>query len=310
MFDLEEHPFLILIDMKFIAGRLLLIIACLGISGVSCSKSETNAGKPTIELMNGEGFIVSDTSITEASTLHFRVHCKWNGDQALTNLIVASNGTRVVDEGMYIKEFERNVDFAKSSSNVDSIAFIIRDIEGGSSSTSLKIQKKSGAGGGELVWYNNIILDAQNALGGKNFLSLSNGTTYTLQDAFGIQQDINMLYLYDLIGADANSFASPGANVDNSVFTGTFGLPNWMTKNTTRYYQISLTQQEFNAITDPVYVVSSYSESLGKRKAKNLVAGDIYSFKDESTGKYGILRVSEVNGQDAGKVVFTIVMQK
>lgn len=298
------------IDMKLIAGRILLALVCLGVSGVSCSTSETNAGKPTIELMDGEGLIVKDSSAYEASTLHFRVHCKWNGEQTLTNLIVASNGTRVVDEGMNITEFERNVDFAKSSSEVDSIVFTIRDIDGGSASTSLKIQKKAGSGGGELVWYTGITLDAQSVVGGKSFLSLTNGIAYTLQDAYSVQQDIGMLYFYDLIGTDANTIASPGANVDNSVYTGTYGLSNWTTKNTTRFYQISITQQEFDAITDPVYVVSSYSESLGKRKAKNLVVGDVYSFKDESTGKYGILRVSEVTGQDAGKVVFTIVMQK
>lgn len=301
------HPFLILIDMKIIAGRLLLIIICLGISGVSCSKSETNAGKPTIELMNGEGLIVKDTSATEASTLHFRVHCKGNGEQPLTNLIVANNGTRVVDEGMNIKEFEKDVDFAKSSNDRDSITLIIRDIEGGSASTSLKVDKKDGSGGGDLIWYKNITLDAQSVASAKSFFSFANGTSYTLQDAFAVQQNINILYYYDSSSGEDNLFASPGANV--TIFTGTYGLSNWTTKNTTRFIKMSLTQQEFETITDPVFVVSSYT-ATGFRKAKNLVAGDTYSFKDESTGKYGILRVYEVVGQDAGKVVITIVMQK
>jgi hypothetical protein len=296
--------------MKFVACRLLLIIACLGIAGVSCSKSETDAGAPTIELIGGDNLIANDTSAMEASTLHFKVHCKWNGEQTLTNLIVANNGTRVVDEGMNIKEFEKNIDFVKSSSDVDSITFIIRDIKGASSSTSLKVEKKTGSGAGELVWYKNISLDAQNTSSGKSFLSLSEGSTYSLQDAYGIQTKINLLYYYDNITSDANTIASPGANVDASIFTGTYGLSNWTTKNTTRFYPISLTQQQFEAITDPVFVVNSYSESMGKRKAKNLQAGNVYSFKDESTGKYGIFRVSEVTGLDAGKVVISIVMQK
>ncbi|NVO09379.1 MAG: hypothetical protein HXX16_05395 [Bacteroidales bacterium] len=94
------------------------------------------------------------------------------------------------------------------------------------------------------------------------------------------------------------------------MFTGTNGLSNWTIKNTSRFYPITLTQQQFEAISDPVFVINSYSESQGKRKAKNLKVGDVYSFKDESTGKYGILRVYEVAGEDAGKVVFSIVMQK
>jgi hypothetical protein len=296
--------------MKKNARRILLMLLFTMIIGVSCSKSEKYAGSPSIELIGGDNLITKDTSALMAETLHFRVHCKWNGEQTLTNFIVASNNIRVVDEGMNTPEFEKNVDFAKSNDSLELIVFTIRDIKGGSSSTSLKVAKNSGAGGGELVRYNNITLNGQNASNGKSFFSFTNGIPYTLQDAFGIQQEIQLLYYYDNITSDANTLASPGANVDNSIFTGQYGLSNWSTKNTSRFYQISLTQQEFDAITDPVKVVNSYSESLGKRKAKNLAVGDVYSFKVESMGKYGILRVSEVSGQDAGKVTFSIVMQK
>lgn len=305
----KRTPFLIPIDMKFIACRILLVTICLGIAGVSCSKPETDAGAPTIELIAGDNLIANDTSAMEASTLHFRVHCKWNGEQNLTNFIVANNGSRVVDEGMNTQEFVKDVNFAKSSSEVDSINFIIRDIKGNASNTSLKVEKKAGSGGGELVWYNNITLDAQNAVGGKSFLSFTNGTPYALQNAFGMQQNINLIYYYDLLASDANLIASPGANVDPSVFPGTYSLSNWTIKNTTRFIKMSLTQQQFEAITDPVFVVNAYN-ATGNRKAKNLAVGETYSFKDESTGKYGIFRVLEVIGQDAGKVVLTIVMQK
>lgn len=298
------------IDMKKNARRIVLMLLFTMTIGVSCSKSEKYAGAPTIELISGANLIATDTSALLAETLHFKVHCKWNGEQTLTNFIVASNGTRVVDEGMNTREFERNVDFAKSADSSELIEFTIRDIKGGSSSTSLKVDKKSGTGGGELIRYNNITLDAQNVSNGKSFVSLSNGTPYTIQEAYDVQQQIHMLYYYDNISSDANTLASPGANVDNSIFTGIYGLSNWTTKNTSRFYPITLTQSAFESITDPVFVVNSYSESLGKRKAKNLVAGDVYSFKVESTRKYGILRVSEVTGQEAGKVTFSVVMQK
>ena len=293
--------------MKFIAGRFLLLVAFLGITGVSCSKSEMNAGKPSIEFIGGEGLITKDTSAAEASTLHFKVHCKWNGEQTLSNFIVANNNIRVVDEGMNIKEFEKNVDFAKSASDVDSITFTIRDIEGNWERKSLKVQKKSGSGGGELVWYRNITLDAQDVVGGKCFMSLSNGLTYTFQQAFGVQQNINLLYYYDASSGEANLIASPGANV--TIFTGAYGLSNWVTKNTTRFIKMSITQEQFEAISDPVYVVNAYN-SIGFRKAKNLVVGDIYSFKLENNGKFGILRVLEVSGQETGKIVISVVVQK
>lgn len=290
--------------MKNIACRILLLVVCLGISGVSCSKSESNAGDPTIELVGGESLIVKDTSAMEASTLHFRVHCKWNGEQTLTNFIVANNEVRVVDEGMNTREFLRDVDFAKSKSDVDSINFIIRDINGNSSSKLIKVEKKVGSGGGELIWYRTVTLDAQNAVGGKGFLSFVNGVTYTKLDAAPISQNINLLYYYDVSSGEANVLSSPGANL-----SGIFDLSGWSTLNTTRFIKLSINQSQFDAITDPVYVVNAYSVT-GNRKAKNLVVGDTYSFKDESTGKYGIFRVNDVVGQDAGKVVITIVMQK
>lgn len=289
--------------MKIIAGRFLMIIALLGIAGVSCSKSDSYAGKPSIELIADEGFIAKDTAAYEADPLRFRVHCKYNGNQALTNLIVARNDVRVVDEGFYSKEFTKDIDFAKSSGDLDSIVFTIRDIESGSVSTSIKVQKKAGSGGGELKWYTNVTLDAQNAVGGKGFLSFANGLTYTKQDASAVSSTINLLYYYDS-ETDANTIASPGANL-----TGIFDLTGW-TINTTYFIPISgVTQAQFEAITDPVYVVGAYN-AVGKRKAKNLVAGSVYSFKDDNSGKYGIFRVYELVGTDSGKVVISIVMQK
>ena len=92
--------------------------------------------------------------------------------------------------------------------------------------------------------------------------------------------------------------------------TGILDLSSWTTRNTARFYQVTMTQEQFDAVSDPAYVVSLYSEADGKRKAKNLKAGDTYSFKLESNGKYGILRVTEVTGQADGKIVFSVVMQK
>ena len=295
--------------MKNITNRIFLFIVSLGLLVLSCSKSEKDFGPPTIELLSGDNIINSDTSAYVASTLNFKVHCKWNGENALTNFIVTNNGAHVIDEGMNIHEFEKSIDFAKSSADHDSIEFIIRDIQGNSAKLALVVDKKTGSGGGELVKYSNISMDAQNSINGKGFLTFSDGTTFSLQDAYNIQGKINLLYYYDLTSTDANTIASPGANIDASIFTGTFGLSNWTTKNTTRFIKLSITQQQFEDISDPVYVVNTYT-AVGNRKAKNLVVGDVYSFKDESNGKYGIFRVYEVTGQDAGKVVISIVMQK
>jgi len=295
--------------MKYFAHRFILTAVFFGIVGISCNKPEADAVPPTIELISEGGLVFSDTSAQVASSIHFKVHCKWNGENTLTNFIVLNNGIRVVDDGMNTREFEKNVELVKGSKDVDSVKFTIRDIRGASSSISLNIFKESGSGGGDLIRINNINLNAQSSPLGKSFLSTSDGITYTLQEAHGTQENIDLLYYYDNITADANTIASPGANLDASIFTGTFGLSNWTTKNTARFIKINLSQQQFDTIVDPIFVVNSYN-AIGNRKAKTLVAGDVYSFKLENSGKYGILKISEVQGQEYGSVGLSIVMQK
>ncbi len=291
--------------MKNISIRIGLMLMLAVALSASCKETEKNTATPVIELISGEGLITDDTSASVAEILKFKIHCQWNGDNTLTNLIVASNDKRVVDEGMNIKEFEREITFAKGTDDVELIVFTIRDIKGQSSSVSLTVTKDDGSVGGELVRYNNLELSAQNAENGKGFLSLTNGVAYSLQDASGIQGDIHMLYFYDANTTDLNTIASPGANLTNIL-----DLSSWTTHNTARFYQVTMTQEQFDAVAEPTSVVSLYSEVDGKRKAKNLKAGDTYSFKLESNGKYGILRVTEVTGQADGKVVFSVVMQK
>jgi len=291
--------------MKNITIRIGLMVILAAALSASCKETDKNTAAPIIELISGDGLITDDTSASVSEILKFKIHCQWNGDNTLTNLIVASNDKRVVDEGMNIKEFEREISFAKGTDDVELIVFTIRDIKGLSSSVSLKVNKDDGTIGGELVRYNNIELYAQSVQNGKGFLSLTNGVSYTMQDAYGIQGDIHMLYFYDANSGDLNTIASPGANLN-----GILDLSSWTTRNTARFYQVTMTQEQFDAVSDPAYVVSLYSEADGKRKAKNLKAGDIYSFKLESNGKYGILRVTEVTGQADGKILFSVVMQK
>lgn len=299
---------ILLNDMKKSTFRVFFLLFAVVLILSACKKSDKNTNPPIIELVSETGIISADTSAVIAQPLKFKVHCKWNGDNALTNFIVSSNGTRVLDEGMYMQEFDRDVIFAKDSSDVELVVFTIRDIKGGSASVSLRVTRENGTIGGELVRYSNIVLDAQGIENGKSFLSLTNGVTYTLQDAYGIQNEIHLLYFYDPEG-DYNTISSPGANITISYLPSNYDIPNWNTRTTCRFVQVALTQEEFDAISEPASVVGLYTND-GKRKAKNLKAGDTYSFIIEDIGKYGVLRVSDVTGQESGQVTFSVVVQK
>ena len=274
----------------------ILLVVIMAIS--SCDDNNDNPEPPTIELIEAEGFFFTDTLAPAAGQMNFRISCKSNGSDVLTNIIVSSNGTRVIDEGINTQLLDRDITLIKSSEEEEIIEFVIRDITGGSTA-------------GNIVRYNDVTLHAQNVENGESFLSFTDGcTTQTLEEAFANQINIHLLYYYDLIESDKNTISSPGANIDETVFPGEFGLAGWSTKNTTRFHKISLTQEEFDAIESPAFLVDSYSEPDGKRKDKELIAGDTYAFKVENESRYGVLRVSEVIGEEAGSVTFSIVIQE
>lgn len=275
---------------------------------ISCKKENINSTPPTIEFISGVGFCYSDTASIAASSVVFMVKC--TGENALTNFIVKKNGVRIIDEGINQQTFTKEVTVVKSSEPEENIEFTIRDIAGNSSSISVTITLDTSTPAGSVIRFANITLNAQNAAGGKGFVSLFNGTPVTLQEAFSIQANIHLLYYFDLQTTDTHTIASPGANIDNSVFSGSYGLANWSTKNTTRFHQITMSLEEFEAINSPITLVDSYSEAYGKRKAKNLEAGNTFSFKVESTNKYGIIRVSDIIGEDLGSVTFSVVVQE
>jgi len=289
---------------KFAKLLLFILIFSFVLAFISCSKKEENSNPPIIELIAADGFISNDTIAGPASSLKFKVNCKSNGKHVLTNIIVSSNNTRVVDEGIYAEELMQDVVLTKNSDLVEVIEFTIRDINGGEASVSVIVELDESAGDAEPIWYKNIELYAQNSENTKGFLSLAEGQTFQLDEAMNDQANIHLLYYYDMVDSDENTLSSPGANIDDSIYP----LSGWTTRNTTRFISKSLTQQEFEAINSVLFLVDSYNTS-GNRKAKNLKVGNIYSFKDEARNKHGMFRVNSVEGEDQGHVVITIVVQ-
>jgi hypothetical protein len=236
------------------------------------------------------------------------VECKSNGSNVLTNIIVSSNGVRFLDEGINTHELTREVSLTKNSEELEVIEFTIRDISGGEASISVNIELDENGGNLEPTWYQNITLKAQSTEGVNSFFSLADGTIFSLQDAFNNQSNVHLLYYYDTVDSDENTVSSPGANIDASIFSGDFGLENWTTRNTLRFLPVSITQTEFESINSVLYLVEAYTTS-GTRKAKNLVPGNVFSFKDESRNKYGMFRVNSITGESTGEINITIVVQ-
>ena len=291
--------------MKLNATPIFVALSFLfAVTFFSCNEKEENTNPPTIELIAADGFLNTDTLAGPAAPMKFKVSCKSNGTHVLTNFIVSSNGTRVVDEGINTEEFLRDVELTKNSDLSELVEFTIRDIAGGEATFSITVELDESAGNTEPIWYTNIVLNAQNAENAKGFLSLATGQILSLEEAFSNQGNVHMLYYFDTFESDENTISSPGANIDDSIYP----FSTWTTRNTTRFLLKSMTQEDFESINSVLFLVDSYTTS-GTRKAKNLKVGDTYSFKDEARNKYGMFRVYSVEGEDQGQIVISIAVQ-
>ena len=196
----------------------------------------------------------------------------------------------------------------KGINDSEKLIFIIRDKDGKSAQISLNIRKDSSSTFGNVNYFPSIDLGAQNNSMG-SFYSLTEDSVYSLNSAFANQDKIDLCYYYDLIDTDENTIASPGANINTSVYTGANGLSNWTTRRTTRFKTASISANDFlNANNDSLLIIA-YGQSDGTRKAKNLKTGDIFSFKNND-GKVGLFKVNSVSGTDAGNVNISIKVQE
>ena len=273
----------------------------------SCEKDDSPASPPTIKLLNQSGSISKDTLVGFGELMKFTIEANKGGDN-LTNLIAIRNGIgliqqRVLDTSMNIANFTVNKSFTKSPVDIEYWTFVIRDKDRLSDSVSVVITRDTTADFGPVRFIESVEMCAQNLGAPGSFFSIELGV-YDLNVALENQEETELLYYY--YGEDENVIASPGANVESGVFEG--DLQDWTTRLTTRFYEINLTAEDFYAIENDSILVATYPEGEGKRKAKNLIPGKTFSFKTQDS-KFGIFRVIEVVGQDAGTITFDIQVQ-
>lgn len=274
---------------------------------MSCEKDDNPGSPPSIKLIDQTGSISHDTVIGFGELMHFTIEANKGGNN-LTNLIALRSGTgllqqRVLDTSMNIPAFTVKKSFTKTPVDIEYWTFIIRDMDRLSDSISLIITRDTTADFGPVRFIETVEMSAQNLGAPGSFFSFEMGV-YDLNSALQRQEETELLYYY--YGEDENVIASPGANVESGVFEG--NLQDWTTRLTTRFYEINLDAETFYAIENDSILVASYPEGDGKRKAKNLSAGKTFSFKTQDS-KFGIFRVTEVVGQDAGTIKFDIQVQ-
>ncbi|MBN2776668.1 MAG: hypothetical protein JXR36_03450 [Bacteroidales bacterium] len=280
----------------------------------SCVQEETYYPNPNIEFKTETGYAFLDTSLLLGDSVLIGIVANTNSNVALTHfhyLIQNDSLITRVDTGIFVNEFNYNKLIVKGVAENETWFFYVRDQSGRKSDTiSITFHKNEESIYGGIETISSIILGAQNNTTMGSFYSFSENQVYDIENAFNNQSKINLLCYYDFIDGDENTISSPGASIDNSIYTGSYALSNWTIKNTTRFiYKDNISIAEFDACNnDSLIVYNSFEFITGKRKAKNLSNGDIYAFVTED-GKKGLFKVLNVNETDSGTIEILIKMQ-
>jgi len=277
-------------------------------------KPETNYANPDIRFVAGPGFLSQDTVLMLNDTVNIGIIADTGSDQELTHLHISINRDSVeskIDTALFTKHLEYSRIIVKGIAASETWTFYVRDRARRKSeaiSLTLGLDKSSQYGKIDSL---TLVLGAQDHPEKGSFASLANGKVYNTSDAFADQGRIHLVYYYDPVTGDQNTVASPGANIDGSIFNGPEGLSNWSVKNTTRFNPAgNLTAADFDRCrNDSLLLTNTFDFETGKRKAKTLTPGQVYSFVTDS-GIMGLFKVNSVTGKQDGTISLTVKMKK
>ncbi|MEA2106426.1 MAG: hypothetical protein U9P82_06860 [Bacteroidota bacterium] len=293
------YPLIVLFILSFFIG--------------SCEdENPTNHPDPAIQIVDHPDFVSGDTTIAPGEKFTVAIQAEYNGYDMLTNFIAKLNDERYLDLGIYAETYRKEIEITKGLESVDNWEFIIRDRKGNFAHNSLTITKDDNVEYGEIDVFKNIQLGAQNSPDYGSFFSLTDGSVYDLEGAYHNALYIDIVSYYDDFDKlDKWTMASPGANIGDEAFPGEYAISNWDTTHTTRYSAapLTITVEDFDAAqNDSLLLAHSFAFESGKRKAKDLAPGDIYSFvRDKRTGMFKVIRTT---GESSGNIIVDIIIQK
>jgi len=302
--------------MRTHISSMLYRIAFLSISIIiflfSCKKENSSYPSPEVSFINEEGFTYGDTSVSTGDTIMVKIIARSFSDNPLTLIHIeriTENDTISIDTGIYDQSITIEKRIVKSAADTETWTFTASDRNRIKSyPVSLKLINSASSSYGEIKHIPSVILGFQNNNSTGSFYSFLDKQTYNLQDAFNLQQDIHLTAYYDYNGDD-NVLASPGANIPGGTFTGTYQLSNWSALNNTRYVRTDIPVNEFdNCTNDSLIYKTTFAYDIGKSKAKNLKADDIYAFVSDK-GFFGLIKIKSVTGTNEGSLEFEVKMK-
>lgn len=288
---------------------LLIWIVVLG----GCRK-ETETVGPSLVSLTDSGLVHGDTTLKAGSAFYVGLQACL-GDpvdgKAITNLYIAryhEGGMDVLlDSGIYNDTLIYRKMLNKGVYEEERWTFRVKDIAGKWAEVSFTLHNIPGASYDSVRYVPALTMGAQQCTTQGSFLDVRNMIVYFQEEAFNVQDSIELLYYYDPAG-DYNTISSPNANIDATIYTGATGLPFWTVKHESRFLETSLSAAQFDAVVNDSLLIATFDPINSKRKAKNLMSGEVYSFKT-SEGKFGLFKVMNVTGAETGTVEIAIKIQ-
>ncbi len=296
--------------MRILKINLYVSVLVMTLLGGACKKDNEEGSDPFIFLSGEQGYITNDTIIKAGDDMSFKITAI-KGTYKLTEFyieVVTDHVERYFDTGINSPGLEWSGSFKKTFATIEQWNFIVRGRHGATSSITINISLDTSGSFGQLITYPLITLGGQNNINIPGLFSLQDSGLYTLDQAnndVDIQKKIELIYYYQ--SADLNVITSPGANIEPEVFNDV--IKSWTYRNTTRFMPTPLTIADFNAISNDSIIIANYNEAEGKRKAKQLQAGNIYSFKTQND-KLGVFLVKNVTGTEQGSIEIGLKIQK
>ena len=137
------------------------------------------------------------------------------------------------------------------------------------------------------------------------FYSVSLDKTYTMSQAADNAAMIDIFCFYEAETGNNIALASPGSGI-RDIFTGDDIPDKWTIKNTTYFFQTSLTATQIEAVQDgDALIETSFDTDNARKKAKDVQVGQVWAFKTQD-GTYGLLHATAVTQGTNGTVTFLI----
>ncbi len=306
----NSYPFFTFIRISIYFALIVIFAAC---------KKGNDTLPPSIQLLSESGYTADSVTVPIGLPYKIGITAK-KGDAAITNLVVwltTENGTETaVDSGIYSNEFRYERSVSYGASRFEKWTFILRDKNGKSASTSVTLTKDSTSAFGPILYYSAVKLGCQGSSLYDSFLSVTDGSTYTLTNAEANQSSVNIITYWgdQVIPTTGFTLSSPGESDVAAYFPM---IANWaLPYNETRYKtdSLSISHDAFTTAYNDSLIISNYTAAtVGKRKSKLVRPGYIIPFQvsaGTAAGKRGLIKINFLQEGIDGYIDADIKVQK